>query len=133
MARGIRLAGSISAVQKDTEPVHLVGNAAKVEVIDRLDFPDRFQLEVYSLRRRVEELQGIILDKNDRLSKAIAMLEDEALMWRTVMYDHVDETYGKIKRRMIRIDSTLATLKDIQPRHYPPLEIPDSWKSGKVK
>lgn len=127
MATGPRIAHK-PVVFKDDEHVVLISNTSKVEVIDRQEFPDRYQLEVYSLRRRVEELECLVHDKNDRLCKAIATLEAELLMWNAVMYEHLPETYGQIKRRMIKIQGTLSDLKDLQPRYYPKLEIPEQWK-----
>lgn len=115
----------------DDRKIDIISNAARIEMPDEAEFPDKFEFEIYRLRARVVELECVVRDKDARISTAIAMLEDEALMWRTVMFDHVKETFGRIKRRMGKIESTLSDLKDIQPHVYPKLEIPARWRKDK--
>jgi hypothetical protein len=105
---------------------HLSGIIVNAATIDRLsdnEFPDKYQLELYRLRRRVADLEAVITDKNDRIGHCLAMLEDEILFWRTYMQHGIGETLGQLDRRIGRLESTLAFIRDIQPHVVPPLEI----------
>jgi hypothetical protein len=84
--------------------------------------PDDYQFEIYRLRRRVAELECAIHDRDDRIRRSLASLEDELLFWRTFLHDKVGETVGQIQRRVIRLESTLAFIKNPQPLIYPKLE-----------
>jgi hypothetical protein len=57
------------------------------------------------------------------------MLEDELQMWRSFMHEHVAETHDGIRRRVLRIESTLMTLKE---SGGPALlvEIPERWRKS---
>jgi len=127
MATGTRIASSRSQMD-DGEKIGLVANDPCSIILPEAGFTDKFKLEIYRSRRRIEELECLARDKDERISRAIAMLEDCALMWRRVLHDDVKETYGGIRRRMIKIDSALSYLKDLQPHVFPRLEIPDRWK-----
>src|SRR6478736_409431 len=48
-----------------------------------------FQFEIIRLRRRVDELECIVRDRDSRVITAIAMLEDELVMYRSLLHDHV--------------------------------------------
>jgi hypothetical protein len=90
--------------------------------------PNEYEFEILRLRRRVESLECTVRDRDERNVAAIAMLEDEMQFWRTYLHDHVDATYADIRRRVVRIESTLAVLKEKGSRIYPPLEIPAAWR-----
>lgn len=106
----------------------MIGNAPVIENESESNFPDKYKLEIYRLRRRVADLESTLMDKNDRVVKAIQILESEAAMFRQIIYDDVRETYGQIKQRMIKIDGALQELKHKGSRYYPPLEIPEAWQ-----
>lgn len=104
-----------------SNPVSLIANAGSIDT--PAEIPDEYQLEIYRLRRRVTELEFTIRGKDQRIVRAIAMLEDDLQMFRTLMYDHVTETHGGITQRMARLAATLDYLKDIN-YPAPPLELP---------
>ena len=110
----------------DKAPVGMIANAGQLSPLE--DIPDAYRLEVFRLRRRVAELEMTIRGKDLRIVRAIAMLEDELQMFRTLMYDHIAETHGGIQRRMAHIRATLEYLKDINAGPVPPLEIPERWR-----
>lgn len=92
--------------------------------------PDRYELEMYRLRRRVAELECDVLNRDDKIRHALATLDDELTFWRTGLHDHVWETLGKIHARVTRLNSTVAHLKEVGGRHVPHLDIPAGWRKG---
>lgn len=115
---------------KETDNVEIISNAGVLSIPDEKDVPNEYEFEILRLRRRVEELECTVHDRDERNVKAMAMLEDELQMWRTLMQDHVQETHGGIQRRIIRLESTLLTLREKGSRAYPALSIPEAWKQS---
>lgn len=109
------------------QKVFPVSNAPALDVPDGPEIPDEYQFEIYRLRARIIELENIVRDKDDKLRHALTALEDELLFWRTGLDDRVWETLGTIFRRVQRLESAIANLKDRSPKHYPPLEVPARW------
>jgi len=93
-----------------------IKNTGTVNIPDDTNIPDEYQFEILRLRRRIEELESAVRNRDERTLRAMAMLEDELQMWRTFMRDHVTETYDGIRRRIVRIDSTLMTLRETSNR-----------------
>ena len=122
-----------AAERQDNEPVDIIGNAGVLHIPDEITVPNEYEFEILRLRRRVEELECTVKDRDERNVRAIAMLEDEAQMWRTLMHDHVSETHGGIQQRVIRIESTLLTLKEKGSRIYPPLVVTETWQKTKAR
>jgi len=102
-----------------------------LEQPDEIDFPDAFKLEIYRLRRRVAELECMVRDKNDRIVRAIKTLDDELAMWRQLLHDDVKETYDGVRRRVARLEGSLARITDKGSKLSPPWEIPDKWRKSK--
>lgn len=98
--------------------VNPISNAPVTPELELEGIPDEYRFEIFRLRRRVQELESALLDKNDRVRHCLAMIEDELLFWRTGLYLHIWETHDAITRRIIRLEATLAILKDIQPRKF---------------
>jgi len=117
---------SKSAARKGN--VDLIGNAGVIEIPDDAGLPDAYEFEILRLRRRVDELECTVKDRDRRNVRAIAMLEDELQMWRTFLHDHVSESHSEIQRRVARIESTLMVLKDIGGQVYPEMQLPERWK-----
>jgi len=113
--------------RKDSAPVDVIANAGVITVPEK-EVPNEYEFEILRLRRRVEELECIVRDRDERNVRAISMLEDELQMWRTFLHAHVKETYNGIQRRIVRIESTLMTLREKENRFAPSLPIPESWK-----
>lgn len=114
------------------EPAHLISNAGVIEIPDERDLPNEYEFEILRLRRRAQELECTVRDKDERIVRAIGMLEDELQMYRTYLHERVGETHGGIMRRVLRLEATLNFLKDPNARVYPDLSVRDSWKKGKV-
>jgi len=108
--------------------VDLISNAGVVSVPDEKNVPNEYEFEILRLHRRVEELENAVRDRDARVVKAISRLEDELQMFRTLMHTHVGETYGGIQRRIIKLESTLVSLREKGSQFIPPLEIPTPWK-----
>ncbi len=104
-------------------------NAGSITIPDDTGIPNEYEFEILRLRRRVESLECSIKDRDERNVQAIAMLEDELQMWRTFFNDHVAETHDGIRRRILRIESALMTLKAVTSRIVSPLEIPERWRN----
>ncbi len=111
-------------------PMDIVRNAGTLTIPDEPDIPNEYEFEILRLRRRVESLECSIRDRDERNVQAITMLEDELQMWRTFFHDHVAETHDGIRRRILRIESTLMTLKTVTSRIVSPLEIPERWRKS---
>lgn len=94
------------------------------------DLPNEYEFEILRLRRRVNTLECTVRDRDERTVAAIAMLEDEMVFWRSYLHDHIDPTYGDIKRRVIRIESTLGRLREKGSRIYPALQTTWAKKDG---
>lgn len=114
---------------KDTDTVDLISNAGVLTIPDDKDVPNEYEFEILRLRRRVEELECTVRDRDARNVRAIAMLEDELQMFRSYLHDHVGETQSGIHRRVVRLESTLMTLRGKGSQFAPPLEIKESWKN----
>lgn len=112
----------------DKTTADMIANAGELRSSSADQVPNDYQFEIIRLRRRVDELECLVRDRDRRVVAAITMLEDELAMYRTLLHDHVSETHDGIMRRTIRIDSTLATLKEKGSKFYPPLEIPQCWR-----
>ena len=106
----------------------MIANAGELKSADAGDIPNDYQFEIMRLRRRVDELECIVRDRDRRVVAGIAMLEDELAMYRTLLHEHIAETHDGIMRRIIRIESALATLKAKGSTYYPPLPIPKRWQ-----
>ena len=107
---------------------NLIANAPAIEIPAETNIPNEYEFEIIRLRRRVEELECIVRDRDRRVVVAIATLESELRMWRTLVHDHVTETHDGVMRRIFKIESTLETLKAIESFFYPPMEIPAGRK-----
>ena len=112
----------------DDEAANLISNSAVIDAPDDREIPDRYEFEMIRLRRRVAELECIVRDRDDRIVRALSMIEDELSFWRSFLHDHVADTMGGIMRRVGRLESSLDYLKEKGSRFYPPLEIPAAWK-----
>lgn len=110
-------------------PVDLISNAGVLIVPDENTIPNEYEFEILRLRRRVESLECVVREKNERNVFAITMLEDELQMWLTFMHEHVSETHDGIKRRILRIESTLLNLKE-SGGAAPLFEIPERWRKS---
>lgn len=117
---------------KDTDTVELISNAGVLSIPDESALPNEYEFEILRLRRRIEELEGTVRDRDERNVRAIGMLEDELQMWRTFLHDHVGETYSGVQRRIIRIESTLMTLREKGSQFYPEIKTPEGWSKTKV-
>jgi hypothetical protein len=106
----------------------IISNAGTIVIPDEPNIPNEYEFEILRLRRRVESLECSIKDRDERNVQAIAMLEDELQMWRTFFHDHVAETHDGIRRRILRIESALMTLKTVTSRIVSSLEIPERWR-----
>lgn len=119
-------------MSKDRVIMPISNAPAVAETVSRA-FPDHFEFEIYRARNRIAELEAAIKDKDERIMKAMTVMENEVQYWHRGLYDHVWETMGEIERRVNRLQGTVELLKDLQPRVIPPLEIPAAWrKAGKV-
>ena len=107
-----RKPGPRIASTDEAMPVDLISNAGALIVPDESSIPNEYEFEILRLRRRVDSLEDAVREKNERNVHAIAMLEDELQMWRCFMHEHVAETHDGIRRRVLRIESTLMTLKE---------------------
>src|SRR5690242_20002933 len=76
--------------------VDIIGNAGVLDSPDDSHIPNRYEFEIIRLRRRVEELECIVRDRDSRVVSAIAMLEDELVMYRTLLHAHIAETHDGI-------------------------------------
>jgi len=110
------------------QELDFISNAGALNTPDDKDIPTGYEFEILRLRRRIDELECIVRDKNRRVVAAIGMLEDEVVMYRTLLHDHIAETHDGVQRRMIRIESTLDTLKEKGSKFYLPLPIPKRWQ-----
>lgn len=112
----------------DDEAVILISNSAVIDAPEEKELPDRYQFELIRLRQRIAELECIVRDRDDRIVKALAAIEDELSFWRSWLHDHIGETMAGISRRVGRLESSLEYLKQKGSRFYPPLEVPAAWK-----
>lgn len=110
------------------QELDFISNAGALNTPNDKEIPTSYEFEILRLRRRIDELECIVRDKNRRVVAAIGMLEDEVVMYRTLLHDHIAETHDGVQRRMIRIESTLDTLKEKGSKFYPPLPIPKRWQ-----
>jgi len=113
---------------RDKTPPDMIANAGALKSFGDDEIPNDYQFEIIRLRRRVDELEYLIRDRDRRVVAAITMLEDELAMYRALMHDHIAETHDGIRRRTLRIEATLNTLKEKGSKLYPPLEIPKRWR-----
>jgi len=131
---GLRQSGVNVAESRGMQPksgrnaVDMIANAGELNSPDDDQIPNTYQFEIIRLRRRLDELECIVRDRDSRVASAIAMLEDELVMYRTLMHDHIAETHDGVTRRVLRIQSTLDTLREKGSKFYPPLEMPDRWR-----
>lgn len=120
---------NVKSVHPASGPLNPISNAPQLEVPD--DFPDKYKFELTRLRNRVKNLEADLKDKDGRLLKALGMLDDELMFWRTFLNLHVGESLGQINNRVNRIVGTIDYLKDRQPHVFPALELPERWKQKK--
>lgn len=132
MHRGPSSASNVDPVANNSVPddaeVNIIANASSVPALQDNEIPTDSEFEILRLRHRVAELECITRDRDDRIVKALGMLEDELSFWRSYLHDHVSETMGGISRRVGRLESALEYLKEKGSRFYPPLPIPPAWK-----
>jgi len=114
--------------QPGSDTIDMISNAGVLDTPNAEQIPNNYQFEIIRLRRRVDELECIVRDRDSRVVSAIAMLEDELAMYRTLLHDHVAETHDGIKRRVLSLESTLETLKAKGSKFYPALEIPERFR-----
>lgn len=114
-------------VRDDKAKPASISNTGALTIPDDTGIPNEYEFEILRLRRRVESLESSVRDRDERNVRAITMLEDELQMWRTFMNDHVAETHDGIRRRIVRIDSTLMTLRDGTSRI---VAIPERWRKS---
>jgi hypothetical protein len=107
-----RKPGPRIASTDEAMPVDLISNAGVLIVPDESAIPNEYEFEILRLRRRVDSLEDTVREKNERNVHAITMLEDELQMWRCFLHEHVAETHDGIRRRVLRIESTLMILKE---------------------
>ena len=107
-----------------------ISNAGALTIPDENAIPNEYEFEILRLRRRVEELETAVRNRDERNIRAMTMLEDELQMWRTFIHDHVAETHDGIRRRILRIDSTLMTLREGGSRIVSHSEIPEHWRKS---
>ena len=107
-----RKPGPHIASSDEAMPVDLISNAGLLVIPDESTIPNEYEFEILRLRRRVESLECVVREKNARNVHAITMLEDELQMWRMFMHEHIAETHDGIRRRVLRIESTLMTLRE---------------------
>ncbi len=106
-----------------------IGNLPPAEDLGP-EIPDKYQHELYRLRQRVEELKAAILERDERLLTALAMLESERQFWHTGLHAHIWETLGQIMRRVTKLNATIDALKSVQTKFHPLQEMPERWKRG---
>jgi len=107
-----------------------ISNAGSLIVPDDIGIPNEYEFEILRLRRRIESLESSIRARDERNVHGILMLEDELQMWRTFMRDDVAETFDGIRRRIVRIESALMTLKDSGSHFLLPLQLPERWRKS---
>lgn len=131
MALGLRLAIRLRPVgHKDNaqdEGVVPISNAPILKVPDDSEIPNSYQFEIFRLRRRVAELDMIVIDANEKISVAIAVIDNELLYWRTGLHLHVWETMGQLQRRITNLETASAMLKALSAKPVP-LELPERWR-----
>jgi hypothetical protein len=126
-----KLPGSVLAVQPPrTMASTPISNAGSIIIPDENDIPNEYEFEILRLRRRIDELETAVRNRDERNLRAITMLEDELQMWNTFMHDHVEETHDGIRRRILRLDSTLMTLRENNSRFLSPLDLPERWRKS---
>jgi len=126
---GVALAKLASVTRKSDETkVDMIANAGELNTPGADEIPNDYQFEIIRLRHRVDELECLVRDRDRRIVVAIAMLEDEMVMYRALLHNHITETHDGIMRRVIRIESSLDTLKEKGSKVYPPLPIPKRWR-----
>lgn len=109
-----------------------ISNAPLLKIPDEYDIPNEYQFEIFRLRRRVAELDMIVIDANEKISLALATVEHELLFWRTGLHLHVWESIGQLQRRVIRLETALSMLKVLSAKPVPQ-EIPERWRKGSPK
>jgi len=112
----------------EQQELNFISNAGALNTPDDKEISSGYEFEILRLRRRINELECIVRDRDRRIVSAIAMLEDELMMYRTLLHAHVAETHDGVQRRTLRIESTLDTLKEKGSKFYPPLPIPKHWQ-----
>jgi hypothetical protein len=111
----------------------IIANAPAVVAPSTPDLPDEYQLEIYRLRRRVAELECIVKDRDERIIRAISMIEDELQFWRSFIHQHIRATIGEIQARTLRLESVISYLKEKGAHFWPALDIPAQWQSDKSR
>lgn len=111
----------------DNDGVVPISNAPVLRVPDDSGIPNDYEFEIFRLRRRVAELESLVLDGNDKIALALATIDDEILYWRTGLHNHVWETLGQLQRRVVKLETTISMLKALSAQPVP-LEIPERWR-----
>lgn len=117
-----------SSPPMDNDRISVISNAPVLDIPGDDEFPQRYQFELQRLHQRVTQLECTVRDKDERIVRALAMLNDELQFWRTYLLDKVGDTYGGIQRRVTRLESTTAYLIDKQSHVWPTLQIPERWQ-----
>lgn len=107
-----------------------IANAIDIPRPDDAGIPNEYEFELMRLRRRVAELESAVTDRDDKLRQALHVLDDELVFWHTGLNNHVWESMGGLLRRVGRLESALAYIKEQNSRFYPSMELPDAWRKG---
>jgi hypothetical protein len=109
----------------------IIANAPVLE--EPPDLPNEYHFEILRLRRRVVELECIVKDRDERIVRALSMIEDELQFWRSFLHQHIQATMREIQARVLRLDTVVAYLKDTGAHFWPPLDTPARWQSDKSR
>lgn len=91
--------------KSDSAPLDLISNIGVIESPDAFEIPNDYQFEIMRLRRRIESLEDAVRERDARIVKGVAIIDDEITMWRTFLHAHVAETHDGITRRLSRLES----------------------------
>jgi hypothetical protein len=128
MPPGTAIAPPTVPMARDDTTVNPIANAPRIEAPVDSSVPNEYQFEIYRLRRRVDELECIVKDRDERLVRAISIIEDELQFWRTGLHQHVWETTGAVTRRVLRLESVMSYIKEAGAHFWPALDIPERWR-----
>lgn len=83
---------------------------------------------MFELRRRVAYLECAVLDRDDKIIAAIGALEGEMQHWNSYLHDQVEDTPEGIMRRVQKLRSALASIKQPGSKYYPSFKVPERWQ-----
>ncbi len=75
------------------------------------DIPDEYRFEIFRLRRQIAALNSDIRHVNDKLTKALEVLQAEVRFWRLGIYEGQWETLGQVMRRMKHLEALVKALE----------------------